>query len=61
MRELEQKSSTLTLSKHGVRFQVTASKDDRYGVCRLQFQWLSGGDLRTYKSLCEQIFKQMQL
>ena len=55
MREIEQSANnTVTCSCRGIRFQVTVSKD-LHNVCRMLFQWLSGGEHDSYKTICDHL------
>lgn len=60
MRESEQIGNAITCSWKGVRFKVSVSKD-HHDVCRINFQWYSGGDLNTFKELRDRLVKKLRL
>ena len=62
MREFDQNSlNTVTCLWKGVRFLITVIKERIGNICRLNFQWLSGGDHKAYLDICDQIVKRVTL
>ncbi len=59
MRERELNGSTLSCNWKGVRFSMSVHKQG--SQCQLRFKWFSGGDLSTYKELCERFMRKLKL
>ena len=59
MRERELNGSTLSCNWKGVRFNMSVQKQG--SQCQLRFKWFSGGDLSTYKELCERFMRKLKL
>lgn len=45
----------------GVRLTISVSKDSHSNLCRLSFQWQSGGDRDVYFAICDQIIAKLTL
>lgn len=56
MKEFEEgaRNTVICLWKK-IRFSITVTKDMRNGACRLNFQWLSGGDHKSYTDICRKM------
>lgn len=55
MREIEQTAPNIVMCLHkGIRLQVMVHKE-KTGLCRLMYQWLSGGEHDAYKSICDSL------
>lgn len=56
MREFEERArNTIICLWKKIRFSITVTKDMRNGACRLNFQWLSGGDHKSYTDICRKM------
>ena len=44
----------------GVRVQIQIRKDS-HGMCQIEFQWMSGGNLKSYQDICESFIQRAQL
>lgn len=60
MRDLISGKSTIMGVLKGVRIQINVQKDQS-GVCCTTFQWISGGDLKSYKEVCDNIIERTNL
>ncbi len=59
MRERELNGNMLSCNWKGVRFSVSVQKQGSH--CQLRFKWFSGGDISTYKELCEKFMRRLKL
>ena len=59
MRERELNGNMLSCNWKGVRFSVSVQKQGSH--CQLRFKWFSGGDLSTYKEICEKFMRRLKL
>lgn len=49
-------SNTISCTwKGSIHFQVSVNKEKGGRTCHLAFQWLSGGDFKTYLDICKQL------
>ena len=56
MREFEEGARhTVICSWKGIRFSISVAKETRNGTCLLNFQWLSGGDHKSYVDICRKM------
>lgn len=60
MRDIEQIGSSVMFMWNGTKFQVSFSRNHSSN-CRLTYQWLSGGDLQTYKGKCDKLSRKLRL
>ena len=44
----------------GVRIQIQIRKDD-HGMCHIAFQWMSGGNLKSYQDICDSFMLRARL
>lgn len=59
MKESELYGHTLNCNWKGVRFGVNVHKQG--AVCQVKFKWFSGGDLSSYRDLCEKFMRKLKL
>ena len=60
LKDVEKVGSSVMFSWSGMKFQVSASRV--HGTsCSLTYQWLSGGDLQTYRERCDKLTKKLKL
>ncbi len=61
IREMEQTSgSSVVCLWDGIKIQVSVNKTD-YVTCKLNFQWLAGGDLNQFREKRDKLFKRLKL
>ena len=62
MREVSQDAqNTITCFWRGIQFQITAHKESRHGICRLNFLWLLGGSHASFREICEKVIQKIIL
>lgn len=60
MRDLVSSRGILSGVLKGIRIRVQIKKDRR-GTCHIAFQWMSGGDLKSYQDICDSFIQRTQL
>jgi len=56
MREFEERARNIIICLwKKIRFSITVARDTRNGTCHLNFQWLSGGDHKSYTDICRKM------
>lgn len=62
MREFEERArNTIICLWKKIRFSIAVTRDTRNGACRLNFQWLSGGDHKSYTDICRKMMDSIHI
>ena len=60
MRELVRTHGVVTGVLKGVRIRIQTKRDNR-GCCHIAFQWMSGGDFKSYQDVCDSYIQRTRL